>query len=150
VASVGRTLASEGLNFFSDLGSARDWLTEIDVVFANGAVQYTPDPGAVLSQLVELEARELLFLRTAISKGDTQFTIQESFLSSNGPGGLPAGVKDRRLRYPRTFLAWQVVRDILSRRYQIEELPRDDREPLLQIGSAVLDPGWCARLMPQP
>jgi putative methyltransferase (TIGR04325 family) len=144
VANLGQALASDHLSFFSNLRAAQDWLMAADIIFANGAIQYTPDPVSVLSQLVELKAQRLLFLRTAIARGATQITIQDSLLSSNGPGGLPPGVTDRPLRYPRTFLARHLVYDTLWK-YRIEELPRDDREPLMKAGRTIVDAGWCAR-----
>jgi putative methyltransferase (TIGR04325 family) len=106
IASLGAQLASQELQFFTSIEAAQEWLGGIDLVHASGSLQCTPDPRAVLTRLVALRAPYLAVTRTAVSLGRECVTIQVSLLTGTVPvGGLPPGVEDTIVRYPRIFMA---------------------------------------------
>src|SRR5215213_9539320 len=76
IASLGPKVANDELRFFASIDAARDWLGGIDVVHASGSPQYTPDPKATLTRLVELRAPVLALTRTAVALGPQCVTIQ--------------------------------------------------------------------------
>lgn len=106
IVSLAAELANEELQFFTSIEAAAKWLGGIDLVHASGSLQCTPRPKEFLTELVALRAPYLAVTRTAVALGPECVTIQVSLLSGNGPvGGLPAGVEDRLLKYPRIFMA---------------------------------------------
>jgi putative methyltransferase (TIGR04325 family) len=84
-------LATDRLRFFSDISEAAGWLGRIDIMHSNGAIQYTPDPLAVLDALCGLKARQMYWQRVPFSGGGIAREIQSSYLGDNGPGTLPVG-----------------------------------------------------------
>src|SRR5262245_28936400 len=52
-------LATDRLRFFTEVAAAKSWLGSIDVMHSNGALQYTPDPLAVLDTLCGLKAKQM-------------------------------------------------------------------------------------------
>ena len=136
IAELAAPIVSEELQFFTSIDAARDWLGAIDLVHASGSIQYTPAPKATLSALVGLRAPYLAVTRMAVALGRECVTIQESHLSGNGPvGGLPPGVEDRIIRYPRIFLAKADFAAIVEPHYRVLHHTWDDREgPLAADG----------------
>lgn len=94
-------LATDRLRFFSDIAEAAAWLGAIDIMHSNGALQYTPDPLAVLETLCGLKARQMYWQRVLFSTGGAEQELQSSFLGDNGPGTLPVG-EERIVKYVRT------------------------------------------------
>src|SRR5262245_8375872 len=108
VASLGAEVANDELRFFTSIDAAVQWLGEADIVHASGCLQYTPAPRAMLSSFVWLRAPSLAILRTAIGLRRECITIQSFPLSSSDPiFGLPEGVEDRVMKFPRVFMAQQ-------------------------------------------
>ncbi len=91
MAKLGAALASDSLGFFDDVAAAGRWLDGVDLVFANGSLSYPPDPIAVLSEILDLGAQELLVLRSSITDGPPRITIQESGAEREWSGGTAAG-----------------------------------------------------------
>ncbi len=121
MAQKAQILAGDGLNFFHDIEEAAKDLGEIDLVFTSSALQYTPDPIHHLRQLTAVGARHLFITRTGFSHtGERLIGIQQSRLSDNGPGPVPANFPDRVIFYPYVFDPLSLVEDtILSAGYQI-------------------------------
>jgi hypothetical protein len=94
-------LATDRLRFFSSIDEAAVWLGAIDVMHSNGALQYTPDPLAVLDALCALDAKQMYWQRVLFSEGDLEREVQSSFLGDNGPGILPIG-EEQIVKYART------------------------------------------------
>jgi putative methyltransferase (TIGR04325 family) len=94
-------LATDHLRFFTDVAEAATWLGAIDIMHSNGALQYTPDPLAVLDVLCGLKAKQMYWQRVPFSDGGLAREIQSSFLGDNGPGGLPVG-QERIVKYALT------------------------------------------------
>ena len=136
IAELAAPIVNDELQFFTSIDAARDWLGEIDLVHASGSLQCTPDPKAVLSALVGLRPPYLAVTRMAVALGRECVTIQVSHLSGNGPvGGLPPGVEDRIIRYPRVFMAKEDFAATIERHYRVVRHTWDDREgPLIADG----------------
>src|SRR5262245_3538838 len=136
IASLGAQIANDELKFFTSLDAARAWLGAVDLVHASGSLQCTPEPKAMLSALVDLRAPYLAVTRTAVALGPECVTIQTSLLSGNGPvGGLPPGVEDRIVRYPRIFMAKDDFIGTIVPHYLVVHQTFDDREgPLVADG----------------
>jgi putative methyltransferase (TIGR04325 family) len=96
-AMVGRAKSLETfhLKFFTDIDEAASWLGAIDIMHSNGAVQYTPDPLAIVRKLATLRARRLLWYRVFLGEGSE---TQLSRLQDNGPGKISVGRK--KVAYP--------------------------------------------------
>jgi putative methyltransferase (TIGR04325 family) len=132
VASLGKEVANDELRFFTSIDAAVHWLGEVDVVHASGCLQYTPDPRAMLSSFVSLRAPSLAILRTAIGLRRECVTIQSFPLSNSDPiFGLPEGVEDRIMKFPRVFMSQQDLVAGVEPFYRIVAHSRDDREGAL-------------------
>ncbi len=113
------TMGSGELQFFADIDEALRWLgAKPGLVFTSGAVQMTPRPESVLTQLMEIGAPYVALLREALALGPRRVTIQTSRLSNQAPGHLPAGVENREVKCPRTFMSRDVYSGIIKTRYR--------------------------------
>lgn len=101
-----RELATDQLQFFTSIRAAADWLSEVEMMHSNGALQYTPDPEAALRELCALRAETMLWRRVQLSPGGTMVSVQTSRLVDNGPGKL-SGVRDKKIRYTETRIPEQ-------------------------------------------
>jgi hypothetical protein len=82
-----KELETDRLRFFTDIREAARWLGSIDVMYSNGALQYSESPELTLARLCELRAKQMIWERLALSSGDeTQREAQTSSLGDNGPG----------------------------------------------------------------
>ncbi len=97
-------LTTKRLAFFTDIAEAARWLGRIDIMHSNGALQYTPDPLAVLNRLCDLGAKKMVWERVLLSKGGVEKDVQTSFLGDNGPGFVSIP-KEKIVRYPRIRIA---------------------------------------------
>jgi len=136
IASLGAQVANDELKFFTSIDTALEWLGGVDLVHASGSIQYTPNPRAMLSALVGLRAPNLAVTRTAVALGPECVTIETFLLSGSDPvGGLPEGVKDRILKFPRIFTAQHEFVATVDPLYGIVAHTWDDREgPLMADG----------------
>ena len=136
IAELAAPIVIDELQFFTSIDTAREWLGDIDLVHASGSLQCTPDPKGFLSALVALRAPYLAVTRTAVALGRECVTIQISLLSGNGPvGGLPPGVDDCIIRYPRIFMAKADFSAIIEQHYRVVHHTWDNREgPLTADG----------------
>ena len=112
-------LSGDRLKFFSDVEEAAFWLGSVDLLTSSGAVQYTPDPFAYLSKLLDMRAPVFAVHRSALSLIDETFvTIQRSRLRDNARGPLPKGFIDREVRYPITYISKKALFTRMSERYR--------------------------------
>jgi putative methyltransferase (TIGR04325 family) len=108
------------LRFYEDITDAKNDLVNVDLVFSSSALQYCPDPLYFLKELVKIDAKYLFITRTPfVDSTENIIAIQKSSLSSNGPGPLPEGIKDRSVFYPITYVSRSAVEDILGKYYEI-------------------------------
>lgn len=99
-------LATDKLQFFTDISEAQRWLGAIDVMHSNSVLQYTPDPEDILKRLCGLRAKRMIWERLSLSKEHIEREVQSSLLGDNGPGSLP-GLKEKTVRYTRTKIPEQ-------------------------------------------
>jgi putative methyltransferase (TIGR04325 family) len=95
-----RELATDRLQFFTDISEAQRWLGDVDVMHSNGALQYSNDPVGVLKQLCAVKANTMLWTRLRLSEGTIERELQSSRLRDNGPGEIT--VEDKIVRYEMT------------------------------------------------
>src|SRR5258708_20192813 len=95
-----RELATEKLQFFTDISDAQKWLGAIDVMHSNSVLQYTPDPEDTLRRLCGLRARRMIWERTTLSKKHIEREVQSSLLGGNVPASFPR-LKEKIVRYTR-------------------------------------------------
>lgn len=105
-----KELATDKLQFFTDIAEAAKWLGSIDIMHSNGALQYAPNPEQKLRQLCNTKAKKLLWYRVLL--GEPERETQSSFLSDNGPGALL--VREKIVRYERTRIPESVFLDAHS------------------------------------
>jgi len=90
-----RALETDSLKFFEDIPSAFAWLESVDLVNSNSALQYLRDPLQTVRQLLDLSPRIVLWERLMLSDGATHADKQRTMLFNHGPGGVPAGFRNR-------------------------------------------------------
>ena len=116
-SSIDSGLHSDELVFVT---SIEDIKWEIDFVHSSGALQYVPNPYEFTEMLVNLNANVLFVNRMMFNEVDRDFvTIQNSMLSANGPGKLPANYTDRNISYPHTTMSYQKFNS-MSPNYDLE------------------------------
>jgi hypothetical protein len=94
-------LATDRLQFFTDLSQAKQWLGEIEVMHSNSALQYTPAPEQTLTQLCGLRASRMIWERLSLSDANLEREVQSSMLGDNGPRGTLPGLKEKIVKYTR-------------------------------------------------
>jgi putative methyltransferase (TIGR04325 family) len=95
-------LATERLQFFTNIKTAQDWLGQVDLMHSNGALQYTQEPEATLAELVSLRAKVMLWKRVGLSTSEER-SLQISNLRDNGPGKI--SIRDKLVTYPVTRIS---------------------------------------------
>ena len=135
------------LRFYDDITDAKNDLAKVDLVFSSSALQYCPDPLYFLKELVKIDAKYLFITRTPfVDSAENIIAIQKSSLSSNGPGPLPEGIKDRSVFYPITYVSRSAVEDILSQNYEIRFMTDEGSGVFAVKGSKINMNGYfCVR-----
>jgi hypothetical protein len=120
---------------------------ETGELHTSGALQYVRDPRRCLSTLVSSGARRMLFNRLGLTKGPRDVIgVQESWLSWNGPGDLPRGFQDRKVRYPFTFMPESTFYDVVRKNYDVV-MSFDDPSGIFPVNDEpIIGLGLLARL----
>lgn len=100
-----RSLETESLRFFEEIGSAKTWLERVDLVNNNSALQYVEDPLLTVEELLDLTPAIILWERMMLANGATHIDRQNSMLFDHGPGPVPAGFKNRLVSQQITRLS---------------------------------------------
>jgi putative methyltransferase (TIGR04325 family) len=120
VEIASQVIADDELKFFTNIENAG--MTNLDLVFTSGALQYMPDPLKTLSDLLALNSRYIFITRTPLSaENGKKITIQKTKLYLNGPGPVPNSIqyKNRKIMYPITYVSQDSFEDLLKTKYQI-------------------------------
>jgi putative methyltransferase (TIGR04325 family) len=125
MSKAAKVLENNELKFFGDISEAKIWLGEVDLVYTSGAIQYTENPLRTLKDLVAVNAKNFFITRTVFSEGSSIKFIQESLLSSNGPGPLPEGFVNKIMKY-------RVVAEPIANIEQVLELGYKIRFKLME------------------
>ena len=107
-------------NFYTSISQALEYVTRPDVVLAFNSIQYSADPLVALSDLVKINAPVIILTEVPLVLGSMPIiTVQNSKLSENGPGPLPANFKDIIVKYPRTYTPKASFEEMLFDKYEL-------------------------------
>jgi putative methyltransferase (TIGR04325 family) len=122
MAEVARNrFETSGLAFFDNLGAATRDVPHVDLVHCGNVLQYLRTPFDTLTDLLNIHARFISLASVATcAQARRLFFLQRSRLSENGPGRLPAGVRDRVIRYPFAPLPEQTLAASAHSHYRVE------------------------------
>jgi len=139
MANEAQRIADKNLKFFDSITDAKNDLGLVDLVFTSGALHYCPEPLYFLKELIGVKAKYLYITRTGFTESREQIAhIQQSFLSTNGPGPLPSGFKDRAVYYPNVFVSRQQVEEMLSEHYHVRFTIIEDKAAY-KVGDQEID-----------
>jgi len=124
----GEKLSGNGLKFFDNVQDAAADLGHVDLVFTSSALQYTPDPMSFLQKLLAVNADHLFITRTPLNdEADQVVSVQTSWLASNGPGPMPSGFNNYKIKYPITFANRRKLVELIEQKYSIRFFINEDR-----------------------
>lgn len=116
-----KRMADRNLNFYDNIDDAKNDLGDVDLVFTSGALHCCPEPIYYIKELVKINAKYLFITRTSFTESqDKIINIHKSYLSTNGPGYLPAGFKDKVIYYPNVFAPRREIEKIILEKYNIK------------------------------
>lgn len=117
MAAVGRRLFQDDrLAFYDDLDTAVSQLKNLDLLIAQGVLQYIRNPLQALKALLKLGFAYVYITRTVIGGGIERpiITKQVSNLSAHGPGAVPKGFADRKSSHPLTIVPFESIASRIS------------------------------------
>jgi len=125
-----KQIENNELKFYNTIHLAQKKVANIDLVFTSGALQYCPSPTESLKKLIDINAKYIFITRTPLNNNNNSEIIstQISNLSENGVGPLPIGYKNKKLKYPVTFMSKTLVENMLSKKYNIQFTIVEDKE----------------------
>jgi putative methyltransferase (TIGR04325 family) len=134
-----KRISDNNLKFFDNIADATKDLGLVDLVFTSNALHYCRQPLLFLKDLINIKAKYLFITRTSFTDSSEQVAIiQKSYLSTNGPGPLPAGFKDKAVYYPNVFVSKHQVEDMLSEHYHIQFAIIEEKAAY-RVGSKEID-----------
>jgi putative methyltransferase (TIGR04325 family) len=92
---------------------------QFDLLFSSSSLQYMDNPLEVLKNILTLKPKFLFITRTPMSNAQSFFYVQESLLSSNGPGPLPEDLKNQLVRYPISILPKSEYLNLITEHYSV-------------------------------
>jgi putative methyltransferase (TIGR04325 family) len=112
MAAAGREFfQDEKISFFDDLSAAAANSAGLDLVIAQGVLQYCDDPILTLDSLLSLDFRYIYLTRTMVStETPTESVIitrQVTNLSDHGPGAAPPNFKSRQSTQVLTLISYE-------------------------------------------
>ena len=107
----------------------------IDMIYSSSALSYTNQPYHFLKKLLQVKANYILFNRMMFNEKDRDIiTLQESTLASNGPGDLPLGYQNAKIKYPHTTLSLSKFNNLITEHY-LKEWIFEEKSGAHQINS---------------
>jgi putative methyltransferase (TIGR04325 family) len=139
MARVARPRFESGpLRFFPTLKAAVQDLAGPAVLFAQGVLQYLPDPCVVLAEAAVLGVTQVYVTRTQVGDAtvanESYLTLVESPLSAHGPGPLPSGHREGTARCPIWFLPRASYLDAAATSYQVECVMEEGDPATVNVG----------------
>lgn len=138
MAAAGRRLIRDGrLTFYDALDTAVAQLENLDLLIAQGVLQYMPDPLQTLETLLNLGFDWVYITRTFVGNGIEYpiITKQVVNLSTHGPGGIPKGFADRKTSQPLTFVPFESIASLISVGYSVAYQFAEGGDRSMRIGS---------------
>lgn len=146
MAKKASVLANDELRFLSSVQEAAQTLNQVDLLYTSGTLQCVDDPQQHLKDLVAVQAEYMLFNRLALTPGSSDIiTIHESWLSWNGPGALPSGRRDHKVRYPMILMQAGTFYDALKPTYDVVMTFNDANETFTVQKQSIAGIGLLAR-----
>lgn len=132
--------AAEGVSYAASIVEARRALRDVDVVYANGSLQYTAHPLDILRELTSIGAKAIMLTRFPLTEGDeSRYGLQSAACD-----GLSA-------QLPITFCPRADVEAILSERYDIRLRIAEDHDVFFVDGEWIGYTGYiCQRKRETP
>lgn len=96
-----------------------------ELLYSVGTIQYLNDPLKAMEDFTSLGADVILFAGLPLTEREMYTIVQKSRLGSNGPGPLPAGIRNHVVTYPVSFLNRSLFEETVSRRYVVAAMYRD-------------------------
>lgn len=102
----------------------------VDLIHSNSAIQYTEDPQEIIKLLKKIDFKYMYLTRIPLAiRGDSFEYMQSSRLSANGPGVMPASIKDASVEYKARVMKYEEFKRSLlsgcSLLFQLNEGPWD-------------------------
>ena len=117
-----RKLLKNGPNFHSDIFELLK-KKDFDLLILSGTIQYLPNPLVFLEEIMNKNIDHILFTRTPLTNlNESYLYMNESYLSENGPGELPKGIKDKKVFYPCNIPVKKDFLNTLQRRFEILDI----------------------------
>ena len=141
MAAIGRDHFQEDtLAFYDDLDAAVSGLRSLDLLIAQGVLQYLREPFLQLGDLLNLGFEYVYVTRTLVAndRGEPIITKQVVDLSAHGPGMAPKGFVDRKTSQPLTILPFESLRDRFRGGHNILFSFVEGEEMDMQLESGVL------------
>jgi putative methyltransferase (TIGR04325 family) len=115
-----KELESDELRFSASLKEAQEKFDNIDIIITSGTLQCVDDPQKYLNELLNCNAKWILFTRLGLNQLDRDVIIVfKTSLAKNGVGELPEGYVDREVRYPFTFHSEKKFIETIEKKYKI-------------------------------
>jgi putative methyltransferase (TIGR04325 family) len=133
-----RELENSELKFVDSLPAAISFVGMPDLLFSSAALQYLPNPHETVEQLTMCGARNIFLTSLGLTSAASDIVcVQKSPFAANGPGPLPADMRDGVAKYPVTFARKDRVEEVLSRRYDLRARFEEDRGAYELAGESV-------------
>jgi len=118
------------LIFVTSIENALSYAKRFDVVYSDAAIQYTRDPMAILTELLNLDFNRFMLTRFPVNTNSDQahFGVQFSSLASNGEKARHAkwSISSKRISYPFTILPKSKIEKVIKHRHQIVLKTQED------------------------
>lgn len=113
-----KILSTQDLKFFNSINEINYSDNVFDLVIISGVLQYLPEPFKYLDEIINTKSKYILINRIPLfDNNKSKIAVQHSNLSMNGPGELPPGIKDIRIKYPIHLLPKSLILEYLSANY---------------------------------
>jgi putative methyltransferase (TIGR04325 family) len=117
-----RKFIKNGPNFHSDILKLLK-KNDFDLLIVSSSLQYLPNPLGFLDEIMDKKIDYIFFTRTPLTNLSRSYSfLQESYLSENGPGELPRGIKDKKVFYPCNIPAKIDFLNTLQGKFNILEI----------------------------
>lgn len=139
------------LSFFDNFADAINKLGYVDLLHTSGTLQCVDNPKKYLSEILNCNAKYLLFNRLGLNKLDRDIiTVHSSKLSWNGIGELPEGYTDRWINIPFTFYSETKYLKALEAKYLLVAKFNDQTGMFAVAGEEIVGYGLLCRQKTSP
>jgi putative methyltransferase (TIGR04325 family) len=146
-----KELETDEISFFDNFTDAINKLGKVDLLHTSGTLQCVDNPQKYLVEILNCNAKWLLFNRLGLNKLDRDvITIHSSKLSWNGIGELPEGYTDRWVKYPFNFISEANFLKILEKKYSLVAKFNDQSGMYAVKGEEIVGYGLLCRLKTSP